>query len=56
MLLTLCRHDSAEVREAAAESLLELRRDDAAGVLAAFRSDPVIAKVIANGISIDLRA
>jgi hypothetical protein len=50
MLLTLCRHDSAEVREAAAESLLKLYGHDAAGVLSPFSSDPVIAKVIANAI------
>lgn len=48
MLLTLCEHNSAEIREAAAESLLQLYRHDAGAVLSAFGSDPVVSKVIAD--------
>jgi hypothetical protein len=46
MLLSLCGHDSAEVREAAAESLVQLYRQDAAALLADRRSDPVISNVL----------
>lgn len=46
MLLALCAHDCADVKEAAAESLFQLYRQEAGPVLSAFVSDPVISKVI----------
>jgi hypothetical protein len=48
MLLGLCRHESADVKEAAAESLFQLYRQDAGALLVPFRLDPVIGKVIEN--------
>ena len=48
MLLALCGHESADVKEAAAESLFQLYRRDAADLLSAFASDPVLGKVIAE--------
>lgn len=46
MLLQLCEHPSADVKEAAAESLFQLYRGDARAMLCAFASTPVISKVI----------
>jgi hypothetical protein len=47
MLLALCEHECADVKEAAAESLFQLYRGDARGMLSAFASDSVIGQVIA---------
>lgn len=48
MLLTLCSHEAADVREAAAESVLQLYRNNASEVLGSLSSDPVVAKVLAD--------
>lgn len=56
MLLTLCRHESAAVKEAAAESLFQLYRQDAAAMLFPFRSHPVIGRVIEDNESDSLAA
>jgi len=48
MLLSLCGHESAEVREAAAESLIQLYRQEAAALLDNWSSDPVIGKVLSD--------
>jgi hypothetical protein len=48
MLLALCEHESAGVKEAAAESLFQLFRHQARVLLSAFESDPVIGKVIVD--------
>src|SRR5712692_13197 len=51
MLVALCGHESADVKEAAAESLLQLYPHDANGVLGTLRADPVINKVLAASTS-----
>ena len=51
MLLALCGHASADVKEAAAESLFQLYRQDAGALLLAFKLDPVIGKVIEDNQS-----
>jgi hypothetical protein len=48
MLLALCQHELSDVKEAAAESLFQLYRQDAGALLFAFRLDPAIGKVIEN--------
>lgn len=48
MLLALCEHESADVREAAAESLLQTYHLDTANVLGPLASDPTIGKVLAD--------
>jgi len=48
MLLALCGHESADVKQAAAESLLQLYRDQMGGMLGTLSADPVISKVLAD--------
>lgn len=48
MLQALCRHPSADVKEAAAQSLLRRFRQDAVALLTAYNGDPVIDTVIAD--------
>lgn len=51
MLLTLCGHESANVKESAAESLFRLYGRDAGALLFPYRLDSVIGKVIEDNQS-----
>jgi len=48
MLLALCRHESVDVRETAAKSLLLLYRQEVRGILDKLSADPVINQVLAD--------